>query len=217
MLKKSKKYILAAILIAASVIGGYGCMKSEWENSENRNMSTAGALEYMEQRYGEKFEFIQAHGLHYSKNSRKIFVSCESFPGKKINVEIIKDGKEIKYRDNYMEYYFEDQVNEFIVEIAKGYFDDVTFRISISASIMDSSINLETPFDEYIHSKYCTIGGNIHVSELEDETVREFANELVRRGIHFSLTVRIPETKEWYEIWYFKNSTELEFYRRTLK
>jgi len=212
-----KKYILAAMLVAASVIGGYGCMQLKWENNENRNMSTAGALEYMEQRYGEKFEYIKSHGLHYTPNSRKIFVSCESFPGKEILVSIVKDGKEIKYYDNYMEYYFAEQVNDFIVDIAKGYFDDITFRVSISASRSNSAITPKTAFEEYIFAEYYFVRGFMEIGESGEsieETIHEFANELVRLGIQFSISMSIPSTDEGYNIRHFNEDEEIYFRRK---
>ena len=204
-----KKYILAAILIAASVIGGYGCMEKK---REYRDINE-GALEYMEQRYGETFKFVGAHGLFYSKNSRSIMVSCASFPGKEIRVDIIKDGKNEKYRDNYMRYYFADQVNEFILNIAKEYFDDVTFRISIFASTIDSSIDFETTFEEYIHNKY-SVYGHMEIGESNEDTIREFADELVRRGIKFTIGINIPSTGEGYDIQYLNDFDEIDFYRR---
>jgi len=211
----SKKYILAAILIAASVIGGYSCMKSE---GENQNMSNKGALEYMEQRYGEKFEFIKSHGLHYSTNSRRIFVSCESFPGEEILVNIVKDGKELKYYDNYMKYYFEEQVSDFIVNTAKNYFDDVTFKLNISATTLHSSINLTTTFDEYIRSKYYFVNGHLEViGESNEKTVSEFVTELVKLGIQFSVSINIPSVNEGYNTRHFDEDEEIYFRKRTLK
>jgi len=210
----SKKYILAAILIAASVIGGYGCMKSEWEIGEYRDKN-AGALEYMEQRYGEKFEYIGLkRSAFYAPNSRSIFVSCESFPGKEILVSIVKDGKEEKYYDNYMEYYFAGQVSDFIVNIAKNYFDDITFRVSISASRSNSAITPKTTFEEYIFAEYYFVRGFMEIGESIEETIHEFANELVRLGIQFSISINIPSTDEGYNIRHFNEDEDIYFRRK---
>ncbi|MCL2815243.1 MAG: hypothetical protein FWD23_11645, partial [Oscillospiraceae bacterium] len=52
-----------------------------------------GALTYMEEKYGEKFEYIKSHGWLMSTKSRGILVSCETYPGKEIYISIVKEGK----------------------------------------------------------------------------------------------------------------------------
>ena len=193
-------------------------MQLKWEKSEYHDKN-AGALEYMEQRYGEKFEYVGLkRSAFYDPNSRSIFVSCESLPGKEILVEIIKDGKEEKYYDNYMEYYFENQVNDFIIDLAKNYFYDATFKSSITAVALNSSIDMTTTFAEYICSKYYFVRGHLDViGESNEETVRKFADELVTRGIQFSISVNIPSINEGYNIRYFDEDDEIYIRRRTLK
>jgi hypothetical protein len=71
-----KKTIMAIISILM-MIGGCGCMGF---GDINR-----GALAYMEQKYGEKFEYLKPTGsMMPVKDTRKILVSGESLPGKEI-------------------------------------------------------------------------------------------------------------------------------------
>ena len=210
--KMGKKYIFAAVLLAAVMIGGYGCMVMG-KIGENLSI-TDGALKYMEEKYGEKFEYIKAHGAYMSMTSTGMMVSCESFPGKEIYVHIQLDGKERTYRDNYMEYYFAGQVNDLIVGIAKDYFDDVSFEVSILTTYSNVVMDLTTTFEEYLANSRYFISGHMDVGEATEETMREFAAELVRRGFHFSIGIDIPSANEGYSIYYFSEDKEFTFYRR---
>ncbi|MCL2158150.1 MAG: hypothetical protein FWH48_01950 [Oscillospiraceae bacterium] len=210
-----KKHMLAAMLAAVLLMGGYGCMEMKKNSgySEYRDVND-GALEYMEQRYGEKFTYIKAHGSFMSYTDRGIMVSCESFPGKEIYVSIVKDGDEEKYYDNYMEYYFAGQVEDYIVDIAKNYFDDVSFEMSISTFRASSKLNLMTTFEEYMDSRNYFVSGHMDVGETTEETMHEFAAELVRRKMYFSIGIDIPSINEAYSIYYYNENDEIEFYRR---
>ena len=93
-----KKHILAAMLAAILTMGGYGCMEAEKNNEYSEYRGTFdGALEYMEQRYGEKFTYVKTHGSFMSYTHRGIMVSCESLPGKEIYVSIIRKDVEERY------------------------------------------------------------------------------------------------------------------------
>ena len=207
--RKRYMYILAALLAAVLATLVCGCVEKYGYRDINE-----GALEHMEKKYREKFEFVRSHGLFYSKNSRSIMVSCESFPGEVIRVDIIQKGKREIYYDNYMRYHFAEQVNEYITDIAKNYFDEVTFAISISAITIDPEIDLRTTFEEYLFERNYSVYGSMKVGETNEDTMREFAEELVRRGIQFTIGINIPPTDEGYDIRYRHDFKEIDFYRR---
>ncbi|MCL2159435.1 MAG: hypothetical protein FWH48_08510 [Oscillospiraceae bacterium] len=205
-----KKYILAAILIAALTIGGYGCM----DETKGEYRPFAGALDYMEQKYGEKFTYIETHGAFMFADSKKITVSCESFPGEAIYVSVQrKNGKET-YADSYMAHYFAGQVEEFVIDIAKDYFDVISFKESMPSGGLAFEMDLTTTFEEYFYREEYFIDGVMEIGESDEETMRKFAEEFVSRNIHFSFDINIPSINERYCIDYFRDYTEYDFYRR---
>ena len=219
-----KKHIMAAMLAAILTMGGYGCMEAEKNSgySEYRDVND-GALEYMEQRYGEKFTYVRSHGSFMSYTDRGIMVSCESLPGKEIYVSISKKDGEERYYDNYMEYYFARQVEDYIVGVAKNYFDDVSFEVSFSAVPIDPAIDLTTTFEEYILNRRSAISGHMDINdsseeigESSEEIVREFLEELKELGVHFAFGINILSTKTGYITRYFRDSEDIYIRRREL-
>jgi hypothetical protein len=199
-----KKAALAIISIL--MIGWCGCMGF---GDINR-----GALAYMERKYGEKFEYLKPTGSMMPVNdTRKILVSCESLPGKEIVLVVINDEKGERYKDNYKDHYFEGQVRDFIIDIAKNYFDDVTFRVSISQLSTYPQDDPLTMFEDYMNEGY-TIDGHMDIKETSEETVRKFVEELMRLGLYFSLGIDIPSIDAGYSADHFHNDTEYDFYRR---
>ena len=170
------------------------------------------ALEYMEKKYGEKFEYIKPGGGGYLTNVRTILVSCESLPGKEIVLVILKDGKGERYKDNYKDNYFAGQVEDFVVNIAKKYFDDVTFEVSISRLSTYPEDDPMPTFEDYISNKY--ISGSMDINDTSEETMREFFDELMTMGLYFSIDIDIPSTGAGYYSAYYDDNTEYRFYRR---
>ena len=208
---KRYRYILMAALIAAVTIGGYGCMmKYEYRDP------FAGAIAYMEQKYGEKFEYVKTHKGHMFSTDFGILMSCESFPDDLIFVAVMKEDNNEIYLDNYMEYYFAGQVKEWITGIAKDYFADVSFKVRISITVESiTEMDLTTTFEEYISRERYFVRGHMDIGETDEATIREFAAELFRRKIQFSIGIDIPSANEGYSIRYFDDvDEEIYFYRR---
>ena len=202
-----KKYILAAILIAALTIGGYGCMSE----TKGEYRPFAGALDYMEKKYGEKFTYLDTHGAFMFANSDKITVSCESLPGREIYVSVQrKNGKET-YADSYMAHYFAGQVEDFVIDIAKDYFDVISFKESMPSSGLAFEMDLTTTFEEYFYREEFFIDGGMKIGESDEETVRRFAEEFARCNIQFSIDIKIPSTNEMYYIRRYDDDEEIYF------
>ena len=203
-----KKYILAAMLVAALMIGGYGCMGEK--RGEYRG-PFAGELDYMEQKYGEKFTYIKTHRTFMFLDSYKITVSCESLPGEEIYVSVQrKNGKET-YADSYMENYFAGQVEDFVIDIAKDYFDVISFKASRPSGAPALEMDLTTTFEEYFNWELFFIRGVMEIGESDEETMRKFAQEFVNREIQFSFDIDIPSNNEGYYIRRYDEDEEIYF------
>ncbi|MCL1794234.1 MAG: hypothetical protein FWG34_10215 [Oscillospiraceae bacterium] len=207
-----KKHILALILIAASMIGICGCMGKKYFQISIKE----SALEYMEQKYGEEFTYIDTlySGSNFDIRLKGITVSCDTFPDKEIFVSIRQGDKVLEYGDNYMDYYFAPQVEDYILGIAKNYFEDIVFELKILDSHATDNFNLTSTFEEYISNKYFYVDGQMEISASNEKTIRKFTNDLLEREIYFSLYIKIPSLDEAYNAYYYRYNDEFLFYRR---
>jgi hypothetical protein len=212
---KKKKIIIVAILAAWLLCINAGC---GWNISENMNryfgISNDGALAYMEEKYGEKFTFIKSEvGMSFS-NTRYVYVSCESLPGKEIVVTVVREKGNIEtYRDKYMNVYFEDSVDEYISSIANNYFDEFTYRFAImGTSVLTTYLGMT--FDEYLKKEPHYIFGRVKIEDTSEETVYEFVYELKRLGFHLSLTIDILSGNIQYVARYHRDYDDIEIIKR---
>ncbi|CDX04957.1 Prokaryotic membrane lipoprotein lipid attachment site profile [Desulfitobacterium hafniense] len=204
-----RRILVPAMLCIALLLGGYGCMSKEKQNIND------AALEYMEQKYGEKFEYVRPWGSSYTTPGRRqILVSCASLPNKEILVVISGDKKTESYSDNYMDLFYESQVSEYIKQVADKHFGNFAVEISIIRSPTAKGISPTTGFDEYILNENHIVDANIIIKTSDEETVREFLAELKKLGVHFSLGITITSTNERFTAQYFHDSKDVFLQRR---
>ena len=206
-----KKHILALILIAASMIGICGCMGKKYFQISIKE----SALEYMEQKYGEEFTYIDTlySGSNFDIRLKGITVSCDTFPDKEIFVSIRQGDKVLEYGDNYMDYYFAPQVEDYILGIAKNYFEDIVFELKILDSHATNVLDLTSTFEEYISRERYLVWGFMEIGASDEKTMRKFATDLVKFGFRFSIDIDIFFINERYNITYFNYDDEINFRR----
>jgi len=179
-----------------------------------------GALAHMEEKYGEKFEYVRPHGSSYNTpGHRQIKVSCESFPDEEILVVISGKGKNAEYSDNYMKYYFRPQTIELISEVASKYFDEFTVTVSIAAIVNADDITSATSFDEYIHHKNSIVSSKIEIDDIDivsshEEILKNFFNELIGLGMRFYINADIKVINERFRGSYYADEDGFDFRRK---
>ena len=184
---------------------------------EQQNINSA-ALGYMEQKYGEKFEYVGPWGSSYTTpGMRQILVSCASLPGKEILLVISGDGKSESYSDNYMDFFYESQTSDYIAKIADKHFNDFTVEVSIIRSPTADGVLPTTGFEDYIANENHVVDASITISDTNEDAVRGFLNELKELGVHFSLSITITSANEGYTAQYFNDSDNVLLERRTLR
>ena len=201
------KKILLAIIIAALITGSYGCM-GKYKDSDDR------ALEYLEQKYGEKFEYDSTFGtgtVFSTPDKRKIFVTCKSLPEKRILVAISGKGKKETYSDNYMEYFYEKKTADYLSKAAEEYLKDITVESNFPAFPSEEGIVPETSFEDYILLTTVSVIISVNDSDSDKDKVFEFVNALKRQGVHFELDIKIINTNEAYLAYYFKGYDDVNF------
>ena len=129
---KYHKFIICLTCLSLLVLSLYGCVF----RNPNRE-----ALTYMEKKYGEKFSYIGPHGSTNGSKTSSILVSCESLPGKEILVTYTRlDGGGFEFHDNYMAYYFEDDVRDLLEETAEKIYGECKAFYSVIYSVVPDSI-----------------------------------------------------------------------------
>jgi hypothetical protein len=166
-----------------------------------------GALNYMWDKYGEKFQYVKAWGSSYmTPGIRKIMVSCESMPNEEILVVINEQDK--TYSDNYIDHRFKSQVEEFIESIAESSLGEVEVDVSIPAIETVDGVSIDTNFEVYINTTHI-VNGKITVTSTEAENVVEFTNKLREMKINYSLSIEsLSEGKRYLTQW-FDGDTEV--------
>ena len=207
-----KRMVLTAILVAALLIGGISCMEGN-PFKPKKGGASAGALAYMEEKYGEPFEYARAWASS-TPQKRQFLVSCESMPGKEILVVIDIANKVESYRDNYMDVYFRPQTTEFFSEIASKYFDDFTLVVADVRAPSGEGISFDTEFEEYIKNENRPVSADIMIDDTHIDTILEFLDELKILEIRFTIGIDITSVDEGYTARYFQGYDEIYLVRR---
>lgn len=146
-----KHILLSVILIAAIMIEGTSCNIFNDEPKQNVNEL---ALEFLEQKYGEKFEYSAPTGASYT-GTRSFFATCESFGDHAVVVQIenYKDRENRVIRDNYIAVKYEDKVREFFKQISDEEFGSSKIFYNASGRVLSSELSSNASLEEYFSSR----------------------------------------------------------------
>jgi hypothetical protein len=182
---------MLAILLAALLPGGYGCMQNNPVQNESAQNINDAALAYMEQRYGEKFEYVAPTGASYAQNGAiRMFVSCASLPGD-IFVEVLKTDKDFQFADNYLAVKYKQQVSEAIQVAALDVFGDAFVIYEVLPQAVSPILPADSSFEEYCADPESGISARIYLPStgFEDSLPDTFADKFQKTGIGASITL----------------------------
>ena len=154
-----KRISLLAILIAAIMIGCTGCTLTR----ENVNEL---ALEYLEQKYGEKFEYSAPAGSSYT-GTRTFLATCESFGDYRILVQIenFRDKENRVIRDNYIAVKYKDEVEEFFKQAADEVFGSSKVFCNATGRTLPPELPANASLEEYFSCREGVVSGVIALPE----------------------------------------------------
>ncbi len=109
------------------------------------------ALEYLEQKYGEKFEYAAPAGASYT-GARSFLATCESFGERKVLVQVdnYKDENNRVIRDNYMAIKYEQEVKDEFTQIANEEFGDSKVFYAASGRVLAAELSSNMSFEDYL-------------------------------------------------------------------
>ncbi|MDE5590689.1 MAG: hypothetical protein K2J60_16375 [Acetatifactor sp.] len=139
-----KHIFTVMILFVVLSLGGTGCTQKE-----PRQNSNDAALQYMEQKYGEKFEYVAPWGDSMTGN-HELLVSCESLTGKDILVKISNYKSENRvFQDNYLAVKYCEETVGFLSQCANEVFGDSKIDYNVAKHALSPELPADASFEEY--------------------------------------------------------------------
>ena len=167
------------------LIGVGGCMKEK-----PKNVNTA-ALEYLEQKYGEPFEYARPWGDSFG-GTRQFLTSCESLPEPvMVEIENYRTDAPI-FRDNFLAVKYKDQTAEFLRECAAAEFGEATVFYGVAKSAMPETLAVDADFETYLAECDVTLAFRIEVPQsrfTDKEQVEKVTERIAASGLHFNFMV----------------------------
>jgi len=148
------------------------------QDTSPQNINEA-ALSYMEQKYGEKFEYVAPWGNSMS-GTHQLLVSCASFPGEEIAVQVENNRAGDKvFRDNYLAVKYQQQTAGFFEECSKKVFTEAEAFCVVRKDGLSEDLPANASFEEYLSDSRANLVILVEVreSDFEDESQ---LNELVK-------------------------------------
>ena len=190
-------------------------MRKDVKGQQNIN---SDATAHLEQKYGKNFEYLAPWGSSYTTpGMRQILVTSDSMPDREILVVVTDNDDSVSYRDNYMDFFYEAEILNYINQIADCHFKEHTVNINIIRTPSAEGISPATEFNDYILNKNQIIDAEIIADRSDDQAIRSFLADLIRRGVHFSLDIDIPSSNDCYTAQYFYGDHDVFLERRALR
>ena len=164
------------------------------KDSEIKTKALSGTervLNYLENKYGEKFSYVGPAGDSMS-GIHSFFVACESMPEKRILVEIdnYKEKSEL-IRDNYLLFKYYDDIYIMLLRELQAQFGDVVLYYLPGVSVPKANLPATASLDELLNDSGIIIAASAEVraSRLKSiEQVENAVRSITSRGCRYYLT-----------------------------
>ena len=191
--------VTALVLIATITMGVNGCMRNITGQKKRQNINDA-ALEYMEQKYGEKFEYVAPWGDSMS-GTHELLVKCDSFPEQNILVEIENYRSDDKvFSDNYLAVkYFEDTIG-FLIGCANQVFSEATVVYDINKAALSSDLPANATFEEFLADTRVPLITAVVIKTNDfssEEQAQELAKLIAESSVDFHLTIAVVDDEDF--------------------
>jgi hypothetical protein len=146
----TKKVMIAAIFLAAILVGGTGCMLNRIMNAGNTQQINQQAISLLEQKYAEVFTYAAPCGNSMT-GTREFFVTCDSFPGQRILVQIENSRENNRVvRDNYLAVKYREETVAFVKACMGAACPDVNVYYEVPLDGMSEELGAATTFEEFL-------------------------------------------------------------------
>ena len=182
-----RRQLVVAILTLSMLAGLSGCAKKPPEKSINTQ-----ALEYMEQKYGEKFEYAYPYGDSMT-GTHQLLVTCESYPDQLILVSIENYRTDNKvFLDNFIAVKYRDETVDFIQTCASQVYGDSTVFYRVTRWALSPELPVNATFAEFLTDPKARLNIMLEVKAsdyVSVEQTQQFAELLAAYGTEFYVSV----------------------------
>jgi hypothetical protein len=191
-MKKFTKSLCAIALLQAVVLLFGGCGNMSFGKSDKDIM-----MKYMEDKYGEQFEFISIGTQTSSSGRIEMWVQPkekrDGIEQSPVCVKMPRGDKGSNCSDNYICYLMSSQMDEFVYSTAKEIYGEnqVFPLIGTAGMLMPASVNKETSFEDYIKSPNLP-SYSIYIASdysLRDQHVESFRLALAEKQCALTFTI----------------------------
>jgi len=167
--------------------------------NKRQNINDA-ALEYMEEKYGEKFEYSAPYGNSMT-GTHQLLVKCASFPDQKILVRIENYKSEDKvFLDNYIAVKYYKYTVDFLSECANKVFGEANVFYDVANEVPSPELTKNATFDEYLADKQVPLIILVEVKSsgfISEEQANKLAELITAKGPHFFLSLVYVDDGEY--------------------
>jgi hypothetical protein len=189
-----KRIIVPAVLVVALLLGGAGCVQNRQQDKQ-RNIND-DALVYMEQKYGEKFEYVSPWGSSYT-GTHQLLVKCNSLQDQEILVQVENFKQENKiFRDNYLAVKYREDTIAFCRDYANQVFGETTVFYEVADDGLSADLLATATFHDFLADTRVPLVIMIAVKASNFSTreqAQEVAELIAESGADFYLTIAVLE------------------------
>ena len=214
------KKIIGLISLVLIFICLTGCFYDK-NNNQNDKVTRSDLVKYMEDKYNDKFEYIDSFDGGLNPNQKYILVSNSKFPGKEIKVIYNKEKDVERYKDNFTQVRYEEETYSLIEESLSKIFNQ-NFLITHEIVVSNNNFDDNTTFEDFLKSDesgvrfYAVVSPEYQIDSLEnlEKTVKEiFGEKFTDCDVNIYFAREKDEFLSFYEIpsWKLEEMKKIEF------
>ena len=191
--------VAVTVLILAITMGVGGCMENIFGQKKRQNRNDL-ALEYLEKKYGEKFEYGGPWGDGMS-GTYHLLAKCESFPDQYVLVEIKNYRSSNKiFGDNYLAVKYQAECIELFHSYAKDIFGEATIFYDVAHEALSADLPVEASLEDFLADTRVplVIMAEVRASDFSsEEQAQRFAELIAANGTPFYISLVIVDDNEY--------------------
>lgn len=214
MIKKERKTVLRLLLLAAAagmLFMGMTEYKMKKENKKGK------MLAYMQQKYGENFDFVESYAGQAGKEYTMILAASRSHPKRRALVRLSERGGRRYFEDNYLSYLLKEELEVKIGSLAKECFGECKVYYKIPGFVFPAWFKADMKADEFLKNIYAM--PQFYIYPVNSSGSREEWEEKIQKfrclnaDLHYKIrgTVSLAKTKEDFELVTADNFAESDY------
>lgn len=166
------------------------------KNTENKTSVKDYMMKYMEEKYNEKFEFVNINTESWTSAFTEMILSSEKYPGGRILVHKYKELDLIE--DNYVDFLMKTKIEEAVGKIVEEIYPKSKVFYSAGGKPLPNRVNVDMSIEDYSKETIIGLALKICVEDPDYKTNKDNNLEQLRK---------VLEGKKYYsdlDIFYLK-------------